>query len=1292
MRPRQSPTRKPQGQKGPPGRALSGAVRWALCCLLVAAIGAGLARPIPARAQGATSAQDPPLVTVEIRYHGLDAGAVSLLWGIDGWAAVPDTTRPAGTELVDGLMHTPMDHGGGAFVAHVRVPTGATIDYCFLIAQRQDPASPPAWEASAGREYHTTATQDGVVEVQPPGNPAQDRPSAEDAASSLVTQAIRYRLPEARKVFLVWGVDGWAAVAEEDRPPNTTLDDDVMVTRMVPDGDTFVATVRVPAGTTIDYAFQITRLRGGRSVEIWDANGESRRSYHTTAADGDGVTVQAHPLVREQIARSAPAVELPWPAVLLAALCVLLGAVALRTRRIQRKTSLLILILAVAAVLRLNRVTQPFIDAFSWRQASTAMMAQNYYRTNWNIFYPEVNWNGPGPTYQGREFQTVTYIAALLYRLLGQRDWVGRGVAVAFGLWGIFALYQLVRRVWDEDRALAGAAVMALLPGSIFIERSFLPDPAMVALVVTSIWMFVAYLQTGRPRHLVLTAVIGAWGLLTKLPGAIAGLPMAYAMLAILRRNRTLTRRRLAAIGVAAAGTLVPVVVYYLWVRHLSLTYPPYHFAGNNHWVWSRPIGELLDRRYFLPGLCWNLSSWMWTKPVVVLVSLGLFLFPLPGQRARRPASRLNAAGGSARAPWLFHWWMAAGVVYYLIGASELVYNSWNFHIINPAAAALAGHAIVSIGSFLPRAIRRPAATVTTAAVLLAVFWSGQMALPALVQPSGPLDATQSYRMGLALRQVSQPGDLVVTVPSDIGEPIAIYYSGRRGWTFPPSWPGVAWASLPQDDDEAIRLFEDLRTQGADWLGIVAEHEDELWQDYPVFAAHVEHTCELVSRPPDFVIFRILSPGELGDLGQVDPPTPAYPADMPLSNQEIRYRAPEAREVFLIWGIDGWTLAPQEARPAGTRLKNGVMHTPMAPDGDTFVARVHVPAGATIDYGFLITKTNDGATTHTWDADGNQDYHLVATHDGFVEVHPMLNMTQSPGLAGAYHAGLPTLVGVSVLSAVGLSMVARRRPALVDLKALFRRQRFAYLRDLLRELVARDMKLRYKRSVLGVVWSLLNPLFQMLVFIFLSRRVLALDIPNYPSFVFIGVLAWNWFQGTVVAATGAITGNRELIRRPGFPVAILPVVTVTTNLIHFLLALPVLLPFLLAGGGRLTSAILVLPFVVVLQFVLILGLGYLVATVHVTFRDTQHLLIVAFMLLFYLTPVFYDASVVPERAQLIYRLNPMFHLITAYRVILIQGGMPDFRALLPLAAIAAGLLWVGHAVFQRASARFVEEL
>src|SRR6185436_11688324 len=115
----------------------------------------------------------------------------------------------------------------------------------------------------------------------------------------------------------------------------------------------------------------------------------------------------------------------------------------MKIRSLSSKIYLLIAILIVAAALRLRYINQPFLDGFSWREASTAMMAENFYRTNWNIFYPEVNWSGPGPNYQGREFQTISYLAALLYLVVGQQDWVGRGLATAFGLWGIFAPYQL---------------------------------------------------------------------------------------------------------------------------------------------------------------------------------------------------------------------------------------------------------------------------------------------------------------------------------------------------------------------------------------------------------------------------------------------------------------------------------------------------------------------------------------------------------------------------------------------------------------------------------------------------------------------------------------------------------------------------------------------------------------------------------------------------------------------------------------------------------------------------------
>jgi len=249
-----------------------------------------------------------------------------------------------------------------------------------------------------------------------------------------------------------------------------------------------------------------------------------------------------------------------------------------------------------------------------------------------------------------------------------------------------------------------------------------------------------------------------------------------------------------------------------------------------------------------------------------------------------------------------------------------------------------------------------------------------------------------------------------------------------------------------------------------------------------------------------------------------------------------------------------------------------------------------------------------------------------------------------------------------------------------------------HLRDLLRELIVRDINLRYKRSVLGIVWSLLNPLMQLLVLSLIFQVVLPLDIPNYNTFLFTGLLVWTWFQTSLLSATGAIVDNRDLISRPGFPAGILPVVTVATNFIHFLLALPILFAFLLISGIPLSTALLALPFLFVVQFLFTLSLVYFIAPVHVRFRDTQYLLGILLLLGFYLSPIFYEASAIPQQYQLLYRLNPMVTLIEAYRSILMQGTFPGVLNLLVLILVSLALLGIGYGIFKRARAHFAEEL
>jgi lipopolysaccharide transport system permease protein len=253
-------------------------------------------------------------------------------------------------------------------------------------------------------------------------------------------------------------------------------------------------------------------------------------------------------------------------------------------------------------------------------------------------------------------------------------------------------------------------------------------------------------------------------------------------------------------------------------------------------------------------------------------------------------------------------------------------------------------------------------------------------------------------------------------------------------------------------------------------------------------------------------------------------------------------------------------------------------------------------------------------------------------------------------------------------------------------------QKIIYQRDLLRELVSRDIKLRYRRSVLGVAWSLVNPLAQLLVFYFVFSRILPLNIPNYALFLFIGLIVWNWFQSSLIAGTGAIVENRELIKRPGFPTGILPVVTVTTNFVHFVLALPIVLIFMALNQIHVTSAIVILPILFAFQFLLTLSLVYILASVHVTFRDTQYLLGILLLLGFYLSPIIYDSSAVPVEFQDIYRLNPMVFLIESYRSVLMVGELPDAKGILIVGTLSIILISVGFWVFKRSRQRFVEEI
>lgn len=245
--------------------------------------------------------------------------------------------------------------------------------------------------------------------------------------------------------------------------------------------------------------------------------------------------------------------------------------------------------------------------------------------------------------------------------------------------------------------------------------------------------------------------------------------------------------------------------------------------------------------------------------------------------------------------------------------------------------------------------------------------------------------------------------------------------------------------------------------------------------------------------------------------------------------------------------------------------------------------------------------------------------------------------------------------------------------------------------DLVTHLVGREFRLRYRKTVLGWLWAVGQPLARLIVLTFVFTQVIDLGIPNYPVFLFTGLISWIWFSAGLRAVTTSAVDHRDLLFRPGVPRMTIPLTSGLTDGLDYVAALPVLAVFLLLGDGIPLTA-LFLPVVMVIQFLFILGLGLPLAAANVHFRDVALFVDISLLLGFYVTPVFYDSDAIPEAYRFIVDLNPVAHLINMYRSILVDGRLPDLATVFWLALVGLGLVVVGYAVYQKFSPTFVDEL
>ena len=257
-------------------------------------------------------------------------------------------------------------------------------------------------------------------------------------------------------------------------------------------------------------------------------------------------------------------------------------------------------------------------------------------------------------------------------------------------------------------------------------------------------------------------------------------------------------------------------------------------------------------------------------------------------------------------------------------------------------------------------------------------------------------------------------------------------------------------------------------------------------------------------------------------------------------------------------------------------------------------------------------------------------------------------------------------------------------------------------RELIHNLVLQDLKVRYKNSFLGIFWSLLNPLLMMAVFTAVFTIMRGEAIKSFPVFVLMGLLPWQFFANSIMACTSCIVGNGHLINKVYFPREILVISSVTSNLINFLIALLLVIPVLLFFNITLTPWILLLPIVILIQYIFTLGIGFLVATANVFYRDIQMIVDVILLAGFFLTPIFYPLDTLPRSYyflgvewdiwRLMYYLNPMASIIANYRVITLDSSAPALDFLIRTFATALLCLGLGLIIFYQYKSRFSEEV
>ncbi|HEX4748541.1 MAG TPA: ABC transporter permease [Bryobacteraceae bacterium] len=243
-------------------------------------------------------------------------------------------------------------------------------------------------------------------------------------------------------------------------------------------------------------------------------------------------------------------------------------------------------------------------------------------------------------------------------------------------------------------------------------------------------------------------------------------------------------------------------------------------------------------------------------------------------------------------------------------------------------------------------------------------------------------------------------------------------------------------------------------------------------------------------------------------------------------------------------------------------------------------------------------------------------------------------------------------------------------------------------RELIWALALKELKIRYKRSFLGFLWALLNPLLQMTVLAVVFSTVMRIPIPHFAVFLISALIPWTFFSQSLLYAADSIVNNSDLIKKVRVPKTIFPVAALVSNLINFGLSMIPLFIIVVALGNRIHLTWLYLPVPILALTMLTLGASFFVAALNVYYRDVAHILTILLQLWFYITPILYPIAMFGQY-QWLFKLNPVYFALGGFRMAVYEGALPSLNSIILSFVCGTIALVVGYAVFRKNQEQFV---